>query len=409
LDRHLKWIIQKDLGESPGGFRTVSLVIPGELLQDALGGGDICACPWSVLPACPGSGGSRVGLDADWLAKFHGMAEKAHAEYVCISFMCSAKQESKSARRQPLIAGKDRVMRAFAKLISRQGSRENKQKNPRHGVTQRKESSMVINTNTSAESSARLLSESSTALQKSLSKLSSGSKIVSPEDDAAGLAVSTRFDAQINRIAAANTNIGNAISFSQTQDGFLSKVGTALTRMSELALLAQDATKTTADVALYSSEFSKLGEYINDLGSKQFNGVDLFSATGLSVTTDSDATKMDLTAVQIGGLAAYTDATGASFTDAATANTALTNVKAAIVQLASDRANVGANIAVLNSYSSQLGVLKDNISAANSRIKDVDVAQESTQFARYNILVQAGTAMLAQANTSSQSALKLLQ
>jgi len=95
--------------------------------------------------------------------------------------------------------------------------------------------------------------------------------------------------------------------------------------------------------------------------------------------------------------------------DAGSAYTALTNVKAAITSLASDRANVGANISVLSSYSSQLGVLKDNISAANSRIKDVDVAQESTQFARYNILVQSGTAMLAQANTAPQAALKLLQ
>jgi len=268
---------------------------------------------------------------------------------------------------------------------------------------------MVINTNTSAESAARLLSESSSMQQKSLAKLSSGSKIISPEDDAAGLAVATRFDAQINRITAAASNLGNAISFSQTQDGFLQKVGKALDRMSELSILAQDVTKTTSDVALYNQEFTKLGAYINELSNKQFNGVELFSANPLSVTTDSDATTMDLTAVQIGGLAAYTDATNSSFTDAATANTALASVKTAINQLASDRANVGANISVLNSYTSQLGILKDNISSANSRIKDVDVAQESTQFARYNILVQAGTAMLAQANSSPQSALKLLQ
>jgi flagellin len=268
---------------------------------------------------------------------------------------------------------------------------------------------MVINTNTSAESASRMLSESSAMQQKSLAKLSSGSKIVSPEDDAAGLAVATRFDAQINRISGANSNIGNAISFSQTQDGFLQKVGKALDRMSELSILAQDVTKTTSDVALYNQEFTKLGTYVNDLATKQFNGVDLFSANSMNVTTDSDAKTMAMSNVDIGGVAAYTDATSSSFTDATTATTALTAVKAAINQLASDRANVGANISVLSSYSSQLGVLKDNISAANSRIKDVDVAQESTQFARYNILVQAGTAMLAQANTSSQSALKLLQ
>src|SRR6202007_3335549 len=101
---------------------------------------------------------------------------------------------------------------------------------------------MVINTNISAQTGARLLSESSSMLSKSLARLSSGSKIVSPEDDSAGLAVSMRFDAQINRIDAASGNIGNATSYSQTQDGFLQKVGKALDRMSELSVLAQDAT-----------------------------------------------------------------------------------------------------------------------------------------------------------------------
>src|SRR5206468_5786406 len=111
---------------------------------------------------------------------------------------------------------------------------------------------MVINTNISAQSSARLLSESSSMLAKSLARLSSGSKIVSPEDDAAGLAVSMRFDAQINRTTAAKNNVANGISFSQTQDGFLQKVGKALDRMSELSILAQDVTKTDADRTLYN-------------------------------------------------------------------------------------------------------------------------------------------------------------
>src|SRR5215468_609492 len=120
---------------------------------------------------------------------------------------------------------------------------------------------MVINTNISAQSSARMLAESSTMLAKSLARLSSGSKIVSPEDDAAGLAVSMRFDAQLSRLTAASNNVGNAVSFSQTQDGFLQKVGTALNRMSELAVEAQDATKTTTDDALYNAEFTKLSSY----------------------------------------------------------------------------------------------------------------------------------------------------
>lgn len=266
---------------------------------------------------------------------------------------------------------------------------------------------MVINTNMSAQSSARLLSESSSMLSKSLSRLSSGSKIVSPEDDAAGLAVSFRFDAQINRINATKNNVGNAISFAQTQDGFLKKVTKALDRMSELSVLSQDVTKTDADRTLYDAEFQTLGAYITDVATKEFNGVALFDGTALDVTTDEEGGTFSMTGVDLAA-AAYTTATGSAVATAAGAATALTNVTAALDQLGTDRANVGANISRLTMTSDQLGVLKDNLSAANSRIKDVDVADESTQFARYNILVQAGTAMLAQANATPQSALRLL-
>jgi len=266
---------------------------------------------------------------------------------------------------------------------------------------------MVINTNISAQSSARLLGESSAMLAKSLARLSSGSKIVSPEDDAAGLAVSTRFDAQINRISATSNNVGNAISFNQTQDGFLKKVTKALDRMSELAILAQDVTKTDADRGLYDAEFATLGAYVDDVATKQFNGVDLFDGSALDVTIDSDGNTYSMTGVDLGA-SAYSTATGGSVATTGGAVTALTNVKAAIDQLASDRANIGANISRLSSTNEGLAVLKDNLSAANSRIKDVDVAEESTNFARYNILVQAGTAMLAQANATPQSALRLL-
>jgi flagellin len=252
-------------------------------------------------------------------------------------------------------------------------------------------------------------------LSKSLARLSSGSKIVSPEDDAAGLAVSQRFDAQVNRTQAAQSNIGNAVSFNQTQDGFLQKVGKALDRMSELSVLSQDVTKSDSDRALYNKEFTELKTYVNNTATKDFNGVSLFSGNTLSVTTDGDTATGTSGAFSMSGVAlsgtSYTDATGASSNVSTTtaAATALTNVKAAITQLATDRAQIGANISRLNFTNDQLGVLKDNISAANSRIKDVDVADESTKFARYNILVQAGTAMLAQANQTPQSALRLLQ
>jgi flagellin len=133
----------------------------------------------------------------------------------------------------------------------------------------------------------------------------------------------------------------------------------------------------------------------------------LFSSSALSVTIDSEGNTFSMTGVNLAA-GAYSTATGSSVSTNSAAATALTNVKAAITQLATDRATIGANVSRLNLTSEQLGILKDNLSAANSRIKDVDVASESTQFARYNILVQSGTAMLAQANALPTSALRLL-
>jgi flagellin len=268
---------------------------------------------------------------------------------------------------------------------------------------------MVINTNYSALSSGRQLGESQGMLNKSLARLSSGSKLVNPSDDAAGFAVSARFDAQINRTQAAVDNIGNAVSFSQTQDGYLKKVARALDRMSELSVLALDETKSDTDRGLYNNEFTKLGAFVTASSTRDFNGVSMFGTSSLNVTVNSEGTSnFAYTAVNLASHASYTAATGSNISTTTGATSALDSVKKAINQLATDRATVGANQAALNMYQEQLGVSKDNLTAANSRIKDVNVADESTTFAKYNILVQAGTAMLAQANASPQSALRLL-
>jgi flagellin len=267
---------------------------------------------------------------------------------------------------------------------------------------------MVINTNMSAQSSARLLQESTTRLNKSLARLSSGSKIVSPEDDSAGLAVSMRLEAQISRTVASMNNTANATSLCQTQDGFLKQVANALNRMSELSILAQDITKSDNDRSLYDAEFQTLAAYITDLSGKDFNAVSLFDGTTLNVTIDSEGNTFAMTGINLSS-ASYTAATGASVNTIAGASAALTAVKNAITQLAGDRASIGANISRLTSTADQLSILRDNLSAANSRIKDVDVAAESTQYARYTILVQAGTAMLAQANAVPQTVLTLLR
>ena len=267
---------------------------------------------------------------------------------------------------------------------------------------------MIINTNPGAAMAARILGESSSALQKSLSRLSSGSKIASPSDDAAGTGVAMKFGAQINRIQAAKDNVGNAIAYAQTQDGFLEKVGSALDRMSELAMLAQDETKTDADRALYDKEFTKLEEFITAINDKDFNGVSLFNATNKSVTIGADGATFTTTTITIAGDSTMTAAANSSVSSSSNASTALSNVRDAITKLAAYRADVGANMSRLEAESSTLSVLKDNISAARSRIADVDVAQESANFARQQILVQSGTAMLAQANVLPQSALRLI-
>ena len=149
---------------------------------------------------------------------------------------------------------------------------------------------MVINTNTTSLFARRTLEASNMALSKSLARLSSGSKIVSPEDDAAGLAVSMKFRAEISRVGSATANVGNAISFSQTQDGFLGTVDTALRRMSELAVLAADQTKSNSDVENYQKEFSELKEFISRTAGKTFNGVGLFSSATLE---DKDLSSVD--------------------------------------------------------------------------------------------------------------------
>src|SRR5262249_11333690 len=125
-------------------------------------------------------------------------------------------------------------------------------------------------------------------LNKSLARLSSGSRIVSPEDDAGGLAVSMRLDAQISRLDAVQNTVANAVSFSQTQDGFLSQVAKVLDRMSELAIMAQDPLKSATDRALYNQEYTSLAGHLAGISTKDFNGVSLFNGAPVNVVIDSE-------------------------------------------------------------------------------------------------------------------------
>ena len=264
---------------------------------------------------------------------------------------------------------------------------------------------MVINTNVGALSTMRTLSENTNRLNKALSRLASGSKIIDASDDAAGLAVASKFDAQISRNRGVQSNLTSALSYSQTQDGFLQKVGKALDRMSELSTLALDTTKSASDITNYNTEFATLKSYISDIGNKDFNGVSLFNGTALAITKDSDAGTFALNASNL-NTADAVSMVAAAF--AVNSTSAVSMIADAIENVATHRAKVGANIQRIQFTQEQVSILNENLQASVSRIKDVDVASESTQFARYNILVQSGTAMLAQANMLPQNSLRLL-
>ncbi|MBI5766948.1 MAG: flagellin [Verrucomicrobia bacterium] len=288
----------------------------------------------------------------------------------------------------------------------------------------------VINTNIQAMVAARNLNQSQEMLGRSLTRLSSGSKIVNPSDDAAGLAVSEKLDAQSRRVKAAITNVQNAVSYVQTADGFMSGMTKILSRMSELAILAKDVTKNASDVDLYQKEFtalqdqlrSTIGGTTTDIGGTAnidtplgaFNGITLFGASsGLTATIgQAVGQEMNIPASNLRDgdmLAIINQDTAGAYALTASDSDSIAKITAAIQDIAAERASLGASQSRLELAATTLAVENENLGSAISRIRDVDVAEESTQYAKFNILVQSGTAMLAQANMSPQSVLKLLQ
>ena len=284
-----------------------------------------------------------------------------------------------------------------------------------------------INTNTAATSAAYNLSNTNVNLQRSLNRLSSGSRINSSMDDAGGLAVSMKLSASIRRTEATQANVNNALSYLETQDGVLKTAEKVVSRMSELIQLAADVTKSTTDTALYKTEYQSLQSQIGSMLGEQFNGINLFTAGGVNVDIDNaslevvtsqdgeqriDISKLDLGAVggyvgTASGNAGEIDPADA-FTSATGAAAAISNITLAIQTLAELRATNGSEQVRLTFAADMLAINKTNLEAANGRITDVDIASESANLARLNILQQAGTAMLAQANQANQSVLRLL-
>jgi flagellin len=296
-----------------------------------------------------------------------------------------------------------------------------------------------INTNSTATIASLNLNTSNSLLRTSLNRLSSGKSIVNSSDDAGGLGVSTKLSAAINRGAGVNKNIGNAISYSQTQDGALSVSANILDRMSELRTLTDDVTKNSSDIANYNTEFQQLRNQLSNIASEQFNGISLFAGSGsafdnaavaadqLTVyTTEAGAangvtislTKASLIAalnVNSAGNAqvnaTYNENNNLAATTSSTTSISsfsVDEITKAIENVATLRANNGAETSRLQFAREQLQTNNTNLEAANSRIIDVDVAKESTAFARYSVLVQSGSAMLTQANGGSNIALNLL-
>jgi len=271
--------------------------------------------------------------------------------------------------------------------------------------------SVVINTNFAAITASNNLGQANAMLQKSLNRLSSGSRIVNPADDAGGLAVAMKLSAAAKRSGAVANNIANAVSFLQTQDGALKVAGRVLDRISELKTLYADPTKNSSDLANYDTEFTTLRAQLTALGSEKFNGVSLFGTGSLSVSVTEDGATASAVSLASRDLNSTSAGVGVQAVTAATtlSSLTLTNIISAIQTIATFRAANGAEQSRLGFASELITVNKANLEAATSRIQDVDVAEESTQLARWNTLVQAGTAMLSQANLSSQAALKLLQ
>ena len=304
-----------------------------------------------------------------------------------------------------------------------------------------------INTNAAASTASYHLSKNNASLQKSLNRLSSGSRITQPADDAGGLAVSMKLRGTISRLSGVEKNIDNAISFLQVQDGILESGGKIMDRMAELKALSQDVLKNSSDIANYNAEFKNLQVQLHQMSESKFNGVSLFattnstgsvtfnttgagntvsiftSATGesgsiVSINKSSMLAALTINAGSIATKQTFQSAAGnadiRSFGSATTAGAfELADVSVAVFtqalqNIATLRAENGGSVSRLQFSKESAGQLKTNLEAANGRIVDVDIAAESTQLAKYNILVQASASMLSQANATSNIAMMLL-
>jgi flagellin len=272
----------------------------------------------------------------------------------------------------------------------------------------------VINTNISSISAARSLQETSSSLSQAMERLSSGKRINGAKDDAAGMTVVTRMKAQITSLSQAVRNANDAISMISTYDGAADEIESILIRMRELATLAQNGTYTSTDLTNANAEYDQLAVEIDRIQQKtKFNGtLEIASSTGNSnYSFQVGFAGSDTVAVGFNSLAASAlfGATVGDITSIASAATEVTNIDTALNNLNAGRAEAGAHINRLEHTVSNLMNVIQRTEEARSRIEDADFATESASLARANVLTQAGSAMLAQANQSPQYILALLR
>lgn len=273
----------------------------------------------------------------------------------------------------------------------------------------------VISTNLAANSAVRYLNMNSADQTASLSKLASGSRIVTAADDASGLAISTRISSYVTALTQAATNASHGTSILQTADGGASNISDMLQRMKALASQSASGTVTDSERTYINAEFDQLVEEIDGLSqSTRYNGESLLDGTGafaagMVVVVGSDATADTIT-VTINALDATT--LGVDTQDIATqagATTAIAAIDTAIDSVSSARANIGALQSRFEFRSNTIATSIENLEAANSAIKDVDVAAESANLASIKVKTQASVAAAAQANSMPSELLKLLQ
>mgnify|MGYP000846025792 CR=1 FL=1 len=272
---------------------------------------------------------------------------------------------------------------------------------------------LTINTNMQSLNSQRALTGSQSSLSTSMARLSSGLRVNSAKDDAAGLAISERMNAQVKGMNVAIRNANDAISMAQTAEGALGKIGENLQRMRELAVQAANATNGTKDIPAFNKELAELdAENKRIATSTQFNGQDILTtaAAGAAMTFQVGANSTDtIDVTSVDAEAALTTMAYAALTDGDSARDLMDSIDTAMDTLNSGRATLGA---VQNRFEAVVGNLQiasENAASARGRIVDADFAAETANLSRSQILQQAGTAMLAQANQLPQNVLSLLR